>query len=1346
LTPGLTAHISFEDSPNDVSSNGYDGEVFGDARYISGVVGKGIHFKDATQYLGIERDLILNDFTLSTYINVQQLANSITGPKAGFNTIYSGANPTEENELRVGVGRDGTENSVSLKGGRVTIDLTAPSIGEWRSYTLIRRNGVLYLYLNDQLLGKSGSLTSQQLDITYLILGLDQDCERGCFDANQSLFGYIDEFKIYNRALNLAEIDLLVEPVAAYVDSDGDGISDQNEINIYNTDPNSLDTDGDGIEDGEEANQYHTNPILSDSDGDGISDSDEIQYGLNPNDSLDSEADQDGDGIANGWEVANGLDPTNSTDAQLDPDNDTLSNLDEFLAGSDINLIDTDFDGLEDSEEVLLNKNPTVKDLGVLIANYHTTNCAVRNSIISCWGPDGQVTDPAKIPTVTDVTQIDVGDEFACVIDENRLKCWGENNFGVLAIPAEVASSDVLDIGTGGSHACALLSDHTVSCWGENFGGSLSVPTLNKPTQITVGHRYACALTEDGVICFGNNFQGRTNPPSNLLNPRYVDASAGHACALDDTGVRCWGYNNFGQINVPSLSNVKALSIGDGLSCAIDENGVHCWGDNRHGGRNVPYLANPRLLATGHAHACAVLNEGVSCWGFNLDTRLNVPLSLSASLDLDEDGIADDWEVANGLNQLTANDAILDVDGDGRTALQEFQAGTDPNDRDEDGIINTEEIAQGYDIDNPDQDGDDILDGWEVANGLDPTNINDAQLDPDADGLSNLAEFTNNGNPFWKDSDFDGLEDSEEVASGSNLTMKDFGQDIASNASTNCGIRDNEIHCWGTDTTNIANAASIPMVTAPVEIGVGFDFACVLDAGEVKCWGADTYGVISNVTAVNDNLGDIVDLAIGSAHACAIDQSKKVLCWGASNSDRLFAPTLLDPIQISSIADHTCALDKEGVKCWGFNASGQATVPNDLVNPRFVAAGELASCAIDDTGVRCWGQDTYGVLSNLPTDWLNPRYLVMSEQHACGIDDNGMRCWGDNTNGELNVPSLDQPTLIALGSDHSCALSSQSVRCWGVDDSRIVVPDALLDKTKPFNVRELAAEVISDTEIELSWLVPTFNADDIEKYKIQVAGGQTYEIDAPALSINLPGLIAETTYSATVSTIDAVGNESDGVNIEFATPFPHPTSLASIERSNRIDLSWVQPADLSGVREYRIYTNSATFTDVAGMDPALVVASDQSSVTIGGLSNGQQYFIAITTVNISGYQVPLVSPITATPDVDSQPPEFASITFNQSPLLDGLIAANDGDFCAVVTDLSAISRVNFSVDGSVIATDANADGGYCYNIKLSDFDDGAHQLTISAYDVYENVDFRDFAFTIQLALPPAIEPIKVFLL
>jgi hypothetical protein len=60
-------------------------------------------------------------------------------------------------------------------------------------------------------------------------------------------------------------------------DSDGDGLTDLDEINIYATDPNNADTDSDGLTDGEEINQYVTDPINPDSDGDGILDGD-INY------------------------------------------------------------------------------------------------------------------------------------------------------------------------------------------------------------------------------------------------------------------------------------------------------------------------------------------------------------------------------------------------------------------------------------------------------------------------------------------------------------------------------------------------------------------------------------------------------------------------------------------------------------------------------------------------------------------------------------------------------------------------------------------------------------------------------------------------------------------------------------------------------------------------------------------------------------------------------------------------------------------------------------------------------------------------------------------------------------
>jgi len=95
--------------------------------------------------------------------------------------------------------------------------------------------------------------------------------------------------------------------------------------------------------------------------------------------------------------------------------------------------------------------------------------------------------------------------------------------------------------------------------------------------------------------------------------------------------------------------------------------------------------------------------------------------------DLDLDGIPDSWETANGLNPNDSTDADLDGDTDSLTNLQEYDAGTDPN--------------------NWDSDADGIADGWEVQYGLNPLNAVDATLDSDADGITNLAEFQQGGNP-----------------------------------------------------------------------------------------------------------------------------------------------------------------------------------------------------------------------------------------------------------------------------------------------------------------------------------------------------------------------------------------------------------------------------------------------------------------------------------------------------------------------------------------------------------------------------------------------------------------------
>jgi len=57
----------------------------------------------------------------------------------------------------------------------------------------------------------------------------------------------------------------------------------------------------------------------------------------------------------------------------------------------------------------------------------------------------------------------------------------------------------------------------------------------------------------------------------------------------------------------------------------------------------------------------------------------------NADPDDDNDGMRDDWEEANNFDPKNNNDAGQDADNDGLTNLQEFEAGTDPNNADTDG-------------------------------------------------------------------------------------------------------------------------------------------------------------------------------------------------------------------------------------------------------------------------------------------------------------------------------------------------------------------------------------------------------------------------------------------------------------------------------------------------------------------------------------------------------------------------------------------------------------------------------------------------------------------------------------
>lgn len=118
-------------------------------------------------------------------------------------------------------------------------------------------------------------------DLQEVFIGTDP------LNADTDGDGYSDgeEVKAYSNPLDAdvtSDITDGDDPYDSPSDSDEDGLSDEDEVNVFGTDPFNRDSDNDGLSDYDETLIHGTNPNNPDSDGDGINDSTEVQLGFDP--------------------------------------------------------------------------------------------------------------------------------------------------------------------------------------------------------------------------------------------------------------------------------------------------------------------------------------------------------------------------------------------------------------------------------------------------------------------------------------------------------------------------------------------------------------------------------------------------------------------------------------------------------------------------------------------------------------------------------------------------------------------------------------------------------------------------------------------------------------------------------------------------------------------------------------------------------------------------------------------------------------------------------------------------------------------------------------------------------
>jgi arylsulfatase A-like enzyme/chitodextrinase len=185
-----------------------------------------------------------------------------------------------------------------------------------------------------------------------------------------------------------------------------------------------------------------------------------------------------------------------------------------------------------------------------------------------------------------------------------------------------------------------------------------------------------------------------------------------------------------------------------------------------------------------------------------------------------------------------------------------------------------------------------------------------------------------------------------------------------------------------------------------------------------------------------------------------------------------------------------------------------------------------------------------------------------------------------------------------------------------------------IDTTPPSDPTNLVASTVSSSQIDLAWNASTDNVA-VSGYNIFRDG--SFLVTVAGTTYQDAGLSPDTTYTYTVSALDAAGNESGQSQPASATtlsidttPPTIPANLTATTLSaSQIALAWDAASDNLGVAGYNVYRDSlviAVTTDLffndSGLNPGTSYTYNVSAFDAAGNESGQsQPATAVTSAN-----------------------------------------------------------------------------------------------------------------------------------